>query len=150
MSKMEKVSDNLYRGPRPKSYADLKPLDFSTVVSLEKGYYDFLHDDDLEKESPASFGLSPYKIKCSDIFPPNFIQVTKFLAITKFCRLTYVHCLHGVDRTGFMVAAYRMSVENWTYKEAVKEMFSKGFHKWPYIWWVPFLLLYRGKHECVL
>lgn len=32
-----------------------------------------------------------------------------------------VHCLHGSDRTGCLVACYRMVFQNWSREEAIKE-----------------------------
>ena len=40
----------------------------------------------------------------------------------------FVHCAHGADRTGFMVAAYRVVEQGWTVEEAVAEMHNFGFH----------------------
>jgi tyrosine-protein phosphatase SIW14 len=39
----------------------------------------------------------------------------------------FVHCRLGDDRTGMMVAAYRMAEEGWTAAEAMNEMRSFGF-----------------------
>jgi tyrosine-protein phosphatase SIW14 len=36
-----------------------------------------------------------------------------------------LHCKQGSDRTGYIVAAYRMAVMNWTKEEAIRE-FKKG------------------------
>ena len=44
-------------------------------------------------------------------------------------RKIFVHCRLGDDRTGMMVAAYRMAEENWTPDEAMREMESFGFTK---------------------
>jgi len=41
----------------------------------------------------------------------------------------FVHCRLGDDRTGMMVAAYRMAEEGWSADEAMKEMKSFGFTK---------------------
>ena len=41
----------------------------------------------------------------------------------------FVHCLHGQDRTGLIVAAYRVRVEHWSKAKAEKEMLKYGFHK---------------------
>jgi len=41
----------------------------------------------------------------------------------------YVHCLHGQDRTGLVVACYRVMVQHWTKADAEKEMLAHGFHK---------------------
>ena len=39
----------------------------------------------------------------------------------------FVHCRLGEDRTGMMVAAYRMADEGWTADEAMAEMQKFGF-----------------------
>jgi protein-tyrosine phosphatase len=39
----------------------------------------------------------------------------------------FVHCRLGDDRTGMMVAAYRMADEGWTAEEAMAEMKAFGF-----------------------
>jgi protein-tyrosine phosphatase len=44
-----------------------------------------------------------------------------------------VHCLHGSDRTGAVVAAYRMTYENWSKEDAIAEFKEErfGYHeKW--------------------
>jgi protein tyrosine/serine phosphatase len=39
----------------------------------------------------------------------------------------FVHWRLGHDRTGMMIAAYRMAEQGWTAKEAKKEMEAYGF-----------------------
>lgn len=39
----------------------------------------------------------------------------------------FVHCRLGDDRTGMMIAAYRMADEGWTADEAMREMQKFGF-----------------------
>ena len=39
----------------------------------------------------------------------------------------FVHCKHGADRTGTMVAIYRIVVEGWSKEDAIKEMRQGGF-----------------------
>lgn len=39
----------------------------------------------------------------------------------------FVHCRFGDDRTGMMIAAYRMGAEGWTAKEAMQEMHEFGY-----------------------
>ena len=40
----------------------------------------------------------------------------------------FVHCQHGADRTGTMIAAYRIVVEGLTPNEAAAELPSFGYH----------------------
>jgi len=47
---------------------------------------------------------------------------------------TLVHCLHGSDRTGAVVAAYRMVVQGWSRERAIAEFMEPqyGHHKFWY------------------
>jgi protein tyrosine/serine phosphatase len=38
-----------------------------------------------------------------------------------------VHCQHGADRTGTMIAIYRMAVQGWRKEEAIQEMTTGDF-----------------------
>jgi tyrosine-protein phosphatase SIW14 len=40
----------------------------------------------------------------------------------------FVHCQHGQDRTGVIVALYRIFYEQWTPQAAHDEMMNMGFH----------------------
>ncbi len=42
-------------------------------------------------------------------------------------KIVFVHCRLGDDRTGMMIAAYRMADEDWTADEAMREMRKFGF-----------------------
>lgn len=56
-------------------------------------------------------------------------DVVKFLRIatTPGLQPVLVHCRHGSDRTGTMVAVYRVVVEGWTKAQAKDEMIHGGF-----------------------
>jgi protein tyrosine/serine phosphatase len=42
----------------------------------------------------------------------------------------FLHCQHGADRTGYLVAMYRVVVEGWDRERAIAEMTcdGNGFH----------------------
>jgi tyrosine-protein phosphatase SIW14 len=44
-------------------------------------------------------------------------------------RPVFLHCLHGADRTGLMVAMYRITHEEWDFKRAYADMKAHGFHR---------------------
>jgi protein tyrosine/serine phosphatase len=60
---------------------------------------------------------------------PEDEDVVKFLRIatTPALQPVLVHCRHGSDRTGMMVAVYRIVVEGWTKAEASDEMIHGGY-----------------------
>jgi hypothetical protein len=39
-----------------------------------------------------------------------------------------IHCQHGADRTGAIVALYRVVVQDWSKADALREMDEGGFH----------------------
>ena len=43
-------------------------------------------------------------------------------------RPVFVHCALGSDRTGTMMALYRIEADGWTNDEAIREMERFGFH----------------------
>lgn len=138
MIRIDKVSEQLWRGPRPKTVADIRALrgqGIKTLINLEWGVYDDFHDDEYEYIRPEDHGLELIDIPCSDVVPPSPMNVEKFLTAVMDKGPVYVHCLHGKDRTGYMVACYRMRFQGWTYERAKKEMYDFGFHKLPYYLW---------------
>ncbi len=60
---------------------------------------------------------------------PEDEDVVKFLRIatTPAMQPVLVHCEHGSDRTGTMVAIYRIAFEGWTKAQATDEMVDGGF-----------------------
>lgn len=137
MSNIRVVSENILAGPRPRSYADLRKEGVGVVVCLQSGAYEELYEDLYEQECAWKFAMVQVHIGCSDLKAPRGHEVAKFLEAVKYAESLgvklYVHCKHGVDRTGFMIAVYRMKVQNWTYERAEEEWFSNGFHKVPYL-----------------
>lgn len=142
------VTNNLYRGPRPKSHEDLKPFNIGVVVDLQSGAYEKITNTKYEYEDPGDFLMTHINMFCGDMWPPSAPEVDRFMKIVLNAQHwgvnVYVHCLHGKDRTGFMCAVYRMIICKWSFKEAVKEMFSFKFHKFPYIFWLLWLRKYKN------
>lgn len=134
----------LYRGPRP-SLSEVIAGKFQLVISLESGVYEFFHDDDLEGAERSNSKLFEM-LPMSDFFPPSKLQVSRVLEILKTSQAskiqTLLHCKSGVDRTGFVVAVYRMQVQDWCYDRAVAEWIKMGRHPW-YFWWSWFLKKYE-------
>jgi tyrosine-protein phosphatase SIW14 len=126
-----RVSDVLFRGAQPsqQGFAELKKLGVTTIVDLRgnRGPVDW------ERGQVEALGMHFVNIPVGGMGVPSDAQVAQFLKLfrDKPNDKVFVHCYYGADRTGVMVAAYRIAQQNWTADRAVSEMNSFGFHsKW--------------------
>ena len=114
------VAPGLYRGGQPSAegIAWLKSKGIKTVLNLRH------YHGDSERREVESAGLRYERIALASGGAPRSEQVARFLEIARdpALRPLYVHCQHGVDRTGAMMAIYRMEDEGWSNLEAFAEM----------------------------
>ena len=114
------VAPGLYRGGQPNAegIAWLKSIGVKTVLNLRH------YHGDTEAKLVESAGLRYERIAIASSDQPTREQVARFLTIVRdpTLRPLYVHCQHGVDRTGALMAVYRMEDENWSNLEAYAEM----------------------------
>jgi len=117
------VTPNLYRGGllNPTGLKALARMGVSIVVDT--------HANDASEEKAARrLGMQYVAIPWHCPWPKDevFVKFLKLLHENKGKKV-FVHCRLGDDRTGMMVAAYRMAEEGWTADEAMIEMKSFGF-----------------------
>ena len=121
-----KVSDQLYRGAQPtaEGMVKLRNMGIKTIVSLRSAHSD--RDE---------IGRTPLKYEHIEMKPwePKDKKVVQFLKISTDPNYTpvFVHCKRGADRTGTMVAAYRVVVQGWPKEHAILEMTKGGFGYYP-------------------
>src|ERR1700674_4007274 len=117
------VTPTLYRGaqPRKHGFEALAKLGIQIVVDLRG-------DRDGERKEGTSLGMQyvPMHWQCS--FPKDSIFAAFLILIRENPgKKIFVHCRVGDDRTGMMIATYRMAEEGWTAKQAMEEMTKYGF-----------------------
>jgi protein tyrosine phosphatase (PTP) superfamily phosphohydrolase (DUF442 family) len=119
---LHRIDDGLYRGAQPSAEGmrALERMGIRTVVNLRAAH------SDRDELVGTNLGYEHISFKP---WHPEDEDVEKFLRIVTdpARRPVFVHCQHGADRTGMMVAIYRMVVQGWTVDDAAAEMTEGGF-----------------------
>jgi protein tyrosine/serine phosphatase len=122
------VDGILFRGAQPHGdgYQQLKHLGIDIVVDLHNTGF----NQSAERKAVEAQGMKYVSLPASGIRGPSDDQVAQFLKLFRDNpgKKVFVHCKVGADRTGVMVAAYRMTQHQWTYDEAYGEMLDFHFH----------------------
>lgn len=139
---MDLLEIGVFRGPRPDPaiLAQLVVRKVRGILDLESGFYElWTRERDQEEFLARACNLEHYHLGLSDITPPTLPELLVAHGVMKDFLArggVYVHCLHGVDRTGVVCAAWRVWERKWSVDDAVAEMLAKGFHKRWYAWWL--------------
>jgi protein tyrosine/serine phosphatase len=119
-SNLYKVSNALYRGAQPtkEGFKGLEELGIKTVVNLRTFHGDkkLMEDTSLKY---VSITMQAWEGETKEVI--EFLKVVN----DPENHPVFVHCLHGADRTGTMVAIYRIVMQGWTKEKAIEEM-TKG------------------------
>jgi tyrosine-protein phosphatase SIW14 len=125
-----RVTDHLYRGAQPSAqgFAELKHLGVGIIVNLR----DDRDEQEKEERTVETLGLRYVAIPWNARRLPTDTQMADFLDLLRVNPKTtiFVHCQLGADRTGVMIAAYRIADENWTPRQAIAEMKAFHLHFW--------------------
>lgn len=117
-----KVSDSVYRGahPEPEGYRTLHELGIKTIVELDRSK--------TRASILKEYGFDYIHIPMDPTIAPSETQQRKFLKVLTDTEAMpiFVHCYHGKDRAGVMMALYRIKVQNWPIKRAIEEMEKFG------------------------
>jgi len=126
VSNFAEVTPRLFRGGQPEGtgYVNLKKMGVDIVVDLR------LSGTDREKQNVTKADMQFVSIPWHCLYPRDRI-FAKFLMLLRENpdRKVFVHCRYGDDRTGMMIAAYRMAVQGWSPDRAAREMREFGFHR---------------------
>jgi len=120
------VQEHLYRGGQPASggLKKLVELGIKTIVNLRG-------EDErtrAEADEAKALGLRYYGVPMPGLSRPSDAQVKQVLAILddQANWPVFIHCKHGADRTGTIIACYRIAKEGWTDERAISEARQYG------------------------
>jgi len=115
------VNDSIYRCEQPDSLniKIIESLGIKSILNLRLNYTDKSIIDDLP--------LNLYNV---EMMPYNFSdnEIVRAMRILEYSpKPILVHCWYGSDRTGVVIAMYRIIYQNWTKEEAILEMEDGGY-----------------------
>lgn len=115
------VNQTLYRGAQPTAdgFRYLSSLGVKTIIDLRE------HDQRsmVEEKQVASCGMRYVNVPMSGFIPPTAEQIKQVLDLmeNESAGPVFVHCKRGADRTGAVVAAYRIEHDHWENSKALAE-----------------------------
>jgi protein tyrosine/serine phosphatase len=118
---LHRVAPTIYRSAQPLAGAQeaLTALGIKTVISLRWSA------DKSELLPDVNRVHAP--IESWDVDHDEVMRALKAL-IDPAHQPVLLHCRHGADRTGTVIAAYRMLVQDWSAEDAISEMREGGYN----------------------
>lgn len=115
------VAEGIYRSAQPTAldFQQLQALGIGEVLNLRE-----YHSDDDEAEG-THIRLHRIKVDTGDMDEAQLYQALQIMVKRQSPLL--VHCWHGSDRTGAVIAAYRVVVQGWSKQAALDELKNGGF-----------------------
>lgn len=117
-----KINDQVYRGAQPTDagFKSLAKLGIRTIVDLR---LDGEHSQAEEQRLVESAGMKYVSVPMQGMATPENRDVLRVLAILENPEAgpVFVHCRRGADRTGALIACYRIGHDGWENKQALSE-----------------------------
>jgi len=124
------VSTEVFRGGQPQKggLQKLSELGIKTIINLRD-------NDALASEEEAeahALGFRYFNVPLDNFGRPSDAEVDKILALVTDVQNqpVFVHCKRGSDRTGMVIAIYRILFEGWSNEEAKAEAKRFGLGFW--------------------
>ncbi len=116
------VDEGIYRSSQPdaKGFTELEKMGIREVLNLRQ----FVSDDSY-KPSASLLTFHHVKMMAEDCNWDDTVNALRFVYNRK--GPIVIHCKHGSDRTGLIVALYRILFQNWSKEEAIDEMKNGGY-----------------------
>ena len=126
------VDANFYRGAQPSEAGveKLAQMGVKTIIDLRGEDQNALR----EKEWAQKSGIKFVSVNLSNWFKPKTADIEQIIKEINAPenQPVFVHCQRGSDRTGTVVAIYRISHDNYTAKQAIDEAKKFDFGWWQF------------------
>lgn len=119
------VDEHLFRGAQPAAgdFQSLAAMGIKTVLDLrEEGH------SAAEEKLVEAAGMRYVSLPMSGLTAPSDEQISRALAILEDSASgpVFVHCRRGADRTGTVIACYRIEHDGWKNRQALEEARAFG------------------------
>jgi tyrosine-protein phosphatase SIW14 len=116
-----RIDEGLYRSRQPdrKGFEEVRKAGIRTIVDLRSGH------SDVKLIEGLGFKLVEVPLRAWRFTEDQILSALR--AIQSGPKPVLVHCQQGADRTGVVIAAYRVVVQGWSKDEAVAELKKGGF-----------------------
>ena len=123
-----RISADLYRSAQPEreGFTALQKMGVRSVLNLREFH------KDTRKARHTQLHLMAYPVAAGAVTAADVENCLALIANAP--KPVLVHCWHGSDRTGIVVAAYRIVFQNWSVEAAEKEFREErfGYHEFWY------------------
>jgi hypothetical protein len=123
------VTPHLYRGGQPTEdgFRSLARMGIDIVVDIRGSRK-------RERDLVTKLGMRYVAMPWHCPFPKDKVFARFLLFLRRNpTKKVFLHCRLGDDRTGMMIAAYRMAEQGWTAQQAWREMKTLGFARWHHL-----------------
>lgn len=119
---LHRVSGALHRCAQPttEGMKAAEKLGIRTVINL-RGF-----NSDKDEVKGTNLKTEHIRFNTWDVDEEDVVRFLQIVANTNSGPFL-IHCKHGADRTGTMVAVYRMAIQGWKKEDAIKEMKEGGY-----------------------
>lgn len=123
VTNLYRIEPDLYRSAQPTDagFRELAALGVKTVLDVKGG------DGDAATARGTSLKLLHVPMTAWGLKDDRVLEALRILSDPSN-RPLVVHCQHGADRTGALVALYRVVVQGWSKEDAIREMNEGGYH----------------------
>jgi Tyrosine phosphatase family len=128
---MLQVEGGLYRSarPQPSQFEEIRQA-FTRILSLEGRAEDRKEADELSPVLVLSDSITFADIYFTGITQARLDFILQEIDAALSFGKVLVHCEHGQDRTGLVIAAYRVRKCGWTKEAAMAEALTLGYRKY--------------------
>jgi tyrosine-protein phosphatase SIW14 len=119
------VNDHVFRGgqPLPQGWQTLANMGIKTVIDLRRTDE---HSTEEEAKAVRAANMKYVNFPMRGVIAPSDEQITKILALLNSNEPVFIHCKRGADRTGAVIACYRIAHDRWDRQQALNEAKSFG------------------------